>query len=186
MILHFPAFVPSRETKAPEGATNFKICARLIALSDFSFDNSAKAYRQLNKEYHGRYASFDSGMLPILKMPVDPITTQLSLDQKELPDNQKLQIQNPDVFKIDQVPFVKLLMETLSYVKLRLDLEENSTKEFKFVKALCVVLQYVMVFHPVEWIVEQVHRQTDTSLRKSKLFANYLTVLILSSPLVFA
>ena len=90
------------------------------------------------------------------------------------------------MFKIDQVPFVKLLMETLSYLKLRLDLEENSTKEFKFVKALCIVLQYAMVFHPVEWNVEQVHRQTDTSLRKSKLFANYLTVLILSSPLVFA
>ena len=78
------------------------------------------------------------------------------------------------------------MMEALSYLKLRIEMEENSTKEFKFVRGLSIVFQYTLVFHPVEWIVEQVHRQTDTSMRKSKLFANYLTVLILSSPLVFA
>lgn len=90
VILHFPSFIPTKETKAPSDATNFKISAKLVALSDFSFDTSEKVYRQLNNEYHGRYASFDSGMLPLLKMPMDPITTQLSLDQKEIPDNTSL------------------------------------------------------------------------------------------------
>lgn len=90
VILHFPSFIPAKDTMTPEGATNFKISARLIALSDFSFDSVEKSYRQLNTDYHGRYASFESGMLPILKMPVDPITTQLSLDQKEIPANTSL------------------------------------------------------------------------------------------------
>lgn len=90
VILHFPAFIPTKETKAPEGATNFKISARLLALSDFSFDSIEKTYCQLNKDHHGRYASYESGMLPILKMPMDPITAQLSLDQKEIPDNTSL------------------------------------------------------------------------------------------------
>lgn len=90
VIVHFPAFVPAKDLKAPNEANYFKICARLVALSDFSFDNTEQAYRQLNKEYHGRYASFDSGMLPLLKMPLDPLTSQLSLDQKELPDGTSL------------------------------------------------------------------------------------------------
>ena len=90
VILHFPSFIPTKDMKSPEGATNFKISARMIALSDYGFDTLAKSYRQINQEYHGQYASYDSGMLPILKMPMDPITTQLSLDQKELPENTSL------------------------------------------------------------------------------------------------
>jgi len=90
VIVHFPAFVPDQDLKTPEKANYFKICSRLVALSDFSFDSVENAYRQLNKEYHGRYASFDSGMLPILKMPVDPITSQLSVDQRGLPEDTSL------------------------------------------------------------------------------------------------
>lgn len=90
VILHFPSFVPAKDMKSPDEATNFKISARLLALSDFSFDNSENVYRLLNQEYHGRFASYESGMLPILKIPMDPVTTQLSVDQKELPDNTSL------------------------------------------------------------------------------------------------
>ena len=87
VILHFPSFIPANETKAPKEATNFKISARLVAVSDFSFDKSQNIYHQLNKEYHGKYASYEGAMLPILKIPLDPTTTQLSVDQKEIPED---------------------------------------------------------------------------------------------------
>ncbi len=86
VILHFPSFVPSKDLKSPEAATNFKICGRLVALSDYNYDASDRSFHPVRNEFNGRYASFDSGMLPLLKMPVDPITTQLSIDQKELPE----------------------------------------------------------------------------------------------------
>jgi len=85
VILHFPSFVPEHHLAYPREATNFKISARLIALSDFGYDNAQGVYNPVSKEFHGKCASFDSGMLPILKMPVDPITTHLSIDQKSLP-----------------------------------------------------------------------------------------------------
>lgn len=86
VILHFPSFIPSKDLRAPNEATNFKICGRLVALSDYNYDASDRSFHPVRNEFNGRYASFDSGMLPLLKMPVDPITTQLSIDQKELPE----------------------------------------------------------------------------------------------------
>lgn len=118
IILHFPAFIPAKDTKAPEIATNFKISARLIAISDFGFDNVEQVYRQLNKEHHGRYASFESGMLPILKMPVDPITTQLSLDQKELPDNTSLfLLMSISFYRFEQGRFKHLSKESAMHLE---------------------------------------------------------------------
>lgn len=35
VILHVPAFIPEKELNVPADATNFKICARLISISDF-------------------------------------------------------------------------------------------------------------------------------------------------------
>jgi hypothetical protein len=85
VILHFPSFIPDHTFKAPQGATNFKINARLVALSDFCFDKEVKDYRAVNQDFHGKFASWQSTMLPILKIPTDPMTTQLSILPREIP-----------------------------------------------------------------------------------------------------
>ncbi len=90
VILHFPAFTPVDDLNAPENATNFKLGARLIVLSDFNYDHANDSYEPINRDYHGKCASFDSGMLPMLKMPLDPITQQLCVNQESLPEGTSL------------------------------------------------------------------------------------------------
>lgn len=90
VILHFPAFVPEDTFKAPKGATNYKINARLVALSDYQYDADEKVYRAINKEFHGKYGSYQSPMLPILKMPTEPMTAHVSVDQTSVPENTAL------------------------------------------------------------------------------------------------
>ena len=90
VILHFPAFIPETTFKKPKEATNFKINARLVALSDYQYDMGQKVYRAVNKEFHGKYGSYESPMLPLLKIPIEPMTAQVSLDLKELPDEMAL------------------------------------------------------------------------------------------------
>ena len=55
VILHFPAFVPDKTFKKPKEATNFKINARLVAISDYHYDGGAKRYVPLDKICHGTY-----------------------------------------------------------------------------------------------------------------------------------
>lgn len=90
VILHFPAFVPEHTFDKPEGATNFKINARLVAISDYKFDLDLETYKAVNEEYHGKYGSFNSAMLPILKMPTEPMTAQVSLNEKDVPEGMGL------------------------------------------------------------------------------------------------
>ncbi|MDH5608561.1 MAG: hypothetical protein OEY56_03700 [Cyclobacteriaceae bacterium] len=79
VILHFPAFVPEKVFDNPEEATNFKINARLVALSDFKFDAHSGSYQPLNEELHGCYSSYESPMLPLMRIPTEPMTAQVSL-----------------------------------------------------------------------------------------------------------
>ncbi|MBV6644088.1 MAG: hypothetical protein KI790_01485 [Cyclobacteriaceae bacterium] len=81
VILHFPAFVPDQAFKKPKEATNFKINARLVALSDYCFDGDDQVYRPKSKEIHGKFGSFESPMLPLLKIPTEPMTAQVSIQQ---------------------------------------------------------------------------------------------------------
>ncbi|MEQ9305120.1 MAG: hypothetical protein RJQ14_14525 [Marinoscillum sp.] len=90
VILHFPAFVPEDTFKAPIGATNYKINARLVALSDYQYDMEEKVYRAANTEFHGKYGSYQSPMLPILKIPTEPMTAHVSVDQMSVPENTAL------------------------------------------------------------------------------------------------
>lgn len=87
VILHFPAFVPENTLQKPEGASNFKIHARLIALSDYQFDNSDNAYFPTHQEFNGKYGTWNSPMLPILKIATEPMTAQVSLYQSDLPQD---------------------------------------------------------------------------------------------------
>ena len=80
VILHFPSFIPDVALNRSEEATNFKISARLISLTDMDYNQSLEKYRSVNPDINGLKGSFDSHMLPILKMPTDPITGQLSID----------------------------------------------------------------------------------------------------------
>lgn len=86
VILHFPSFVPAQTFERPENATNFKISARLVAISDFSYDEDAKKYVPVNPNYHGQYGEYKSSMLPLLKMSTEPMTTQLSISPLEIPE----------------------------------------------------------------------------------------------------
>ena len=79
LILHFPAFIPNEKLNAPKEATHFKLYNQLVALSDFEFD-SETGYRPVSKKFHGKKSEFYSQMLPILKIPVQPITSQLSVN----------------------------------------------------------------------------------------------------------
>ncbi len=79
LILHFPSFTPHETFDYPENATNFKINARLVGLSDFHYNGNTKVYQPVNEPMHGQFDAFDTGMLPILKMPMDSITAQLNL-----------------------------------------------------------------------------------------------------------
>ncbi|RED95660.1 hypothetical protein [Marinoscillum furvescens] len=87
VILHFPAFVPENTFQKPDGATNFKISARLIALSDYYFDQEEMCYQPLSKDFHGQFGAYKSPMLPILKIPTEPMTAMVSLDEQEVPEH---------------------------------------------------------------------------------------------------
>lgn len=79
VIIHFPAFIPEETFKTPKEATNFKITARLVALSDYEYDTIENSYHPKNKDMHGKFGSFESAMLPLLKIPTEPMTAQVSI-----------------------------------------------------------------------------------------------------------
>ena len=86
VILHFPAFVPEKTFKYPKGATNFKITARLIALSDYQFDQNSQGYLPVNKDLHGKFGTYESSMLPLLKIPTEPMTGMISIENRIIPE----------------------------------------------------------------------------------------------------
>jgi hypothetical protein len=90
VILHFPAFIPMQVFKTPKNATNFKINARLVALSDFFFNSEEEKYLPKNKDTHGKFGSFESQMLPLLKIPTEPITTNISVTHRQVPEDTAL------------------------------------------------------------------------------------------------
>ncbi|MEM9339048.1 MAG: hypothetical protein AAGA66_09995 [Bacteroidota bacterium] len=86
VILHFPAFIPSKTFQHPKDATNFKITARLIALSDYQYDQVSEGYIPVNKELHGKFGTYESSMLPLLKIPTEPMTGMISIDDRIIPE----------------------------------------------------------------------------------------------------
>lgn len=86
VILHFPAFIPEKTFKAPKDCTNFKITARLIALSDYQFDQNEQGYKPVNKDLHGKFGTYESSMLPLMKMATEPMTGMVSIDNRIIPE----------------------------------------------------------------------------------------------------
>lgn len=86
VILHFPAFIPSKTFEAPKKATNFKIMARLIALSDYQYDAVEAGYKPVNEELHGKFGTYESSMLPLLKIPTEPMTGMISVNNRIIPE----------------------------------------------------------------------------------------------------
>lgn len=80
-ILHFPEFIPAKTLNAPEETTNFKISGHIVALSDYYYDEAIGAYFPSNPDIHGKWGSFDSQMLPLLKIPMQPFTEQVTANQ---------------------------------------------------------------------------------------------------------
>jgi len=83
VIIHFPAFIPKKAFNYPKGATNFKISARLIALSDYCYDPEEKTYLPRSKDHHGKFGYYESQMLPILKIPTEPMTTMIAANENK-------------------------------------------------------------------------------------------------------
>ncbi|WP_456461209.1 hypothetical protein [Reichenbachiella sp.] len=77
VILHVPAFVPEQELNIPKDATNFKICARLISVSDFERNGEQVAVS--NKVQHSKVGIYETTMLPVLRIPTQPLTAQLTI-----------------------------------------------------------------------------------------------------------
>jgi hypothetical protein len=82
-ILHVPAFVPEFELGVPDEATNFKICAKLVAISDFKYSEELKSFSPMNVESHASQGTFETTMLPVLKMQTQPITSQICINRCE-------------------------------------------------------------------------------------------------------
>ncbi|PIB34598.1 hypothetical protein BFP72_03820 [Reichenbachiella sp. 5M10] len=76
-IFHIPSFVPNNDIEVPEGATNFKIAARLVSVSDYM--RKSDAFEMISPNADGKRGSFQSPMLPILKTSTQPMTSQLRL-----------------------------------------------------------------------------------------------------------
>ena len=81
IILHIPAFTPVKALNAPENATNFKLSARLIALSDYLFNKEISSFVPMDTTTHGKYGKYESSMLPLLRIPTQPITAQISINR---------------------------------------------------------------------------------------------------------
>lgn len=77
MIVHVPAFIPIEELDVPEQATNFKLSARLISISDY--ERKGDSFELLNPIQHEQVGSYETTMLPMLRIPTEPITAQLSI-----------------------------------------------------------------------------------------------------------
>jgi len=78
VIFHIPAFVPQKDLKVPKGTTNFKICARLIAVSDFQ--KVGNDFHTTNIRQHGQVVNYQTTMLPLLRITTQPITAQLRIN----------------------------------------------------------------------------------------------------------
>lgn len=76
-IVHIPAFVPKNAIKVPAEATNFKIEARLVAVSDFL--RKSENYEMTAPKSDGKNGSYESSMLPILQISTQPMTAHLRL-----------------------------------------------------------------------------------------------------------
>lgn len=74
-ILHIPAFVPALDLCVPKNATNFKIVARMVTISDVN--RSGESFERMLPKLDGEFGSFQTSMLPVLKIATSPITTQL-------------------------------------------------------------------------------------------------------------
>jgi len=111
VILHFPAFIPEKTFLYPEGATNFKINASLVSLSDYRFSNDDNCYYPSCEEDHGKSGFYESNMLPILKMPTEPITTHVSIS-----NNGRSLDENTGVFLIMAIRFFKYSNGTFEHL----------------------------------------------------------------------
>lgn len=76
-IVHIPSFIPKDDIQVPAEATNFKIEARLVAVSDFV--RKSDVFEMLAPKSDAKNGSFESQMLPILKTSTQPMTAHLRL-----------------------------------------------------------------------------------------------------------
>lgn len=85
MILHVPAFIPLKELKVPIEATNFKLFARLISVSDI--EKNSKYVSLIDSDAHAKEGIYETPMLPVLRIPIQSMTAQLSIPEVKATNN---------------------------------------------------------------------------------------------------
>ncbi len=81
VIFDMPGFIPSDELGAPDEATNFKVCSKLISISRFEKDKISEEYFPKSIEAHGLVGKYDTPMLPLIKIQTQPITARLYINE---------------------------------------------------------------------------------------------------------
>jgi hypothetical protein len=82
-IIHFPSFIPENEIDYPNGATHFRVLGHAISISDQEFASSDGQYRMITPGENGKFETLKGELRPLWKMPLEPITEQLSLKSDE-------------------------------------------------------------------------------------------------------
>ncbi len=82
LIVHVPGYTPVDNLEFPENATHFKVYHQLCTLSDYVFNE--ENIIPIHPDFEGKIAVVESRLQPIGKMPIEPMTTQLSIEVEEL------------------------------------------------------------------------------------------------------
>ena len=78
-IFHFPSYVPELKINSPKGSTHYKLFSHLIALSDFECEAPGNQYKAVDPESLGRSTTLKIDMQPLCRIPLDPMTTHISI-----------------------------------------------------------------------------------------------------------
>lgn len=83
MLLHFSSYIPEEALTAPEGATHFRLYAHTVLLSDYENVEGTETHKAIHENWQGKFHTYESIMHPICKVPLEPMTAQLSILEYE-------------------------------------------------------------------------------------------------------
>jgi hypothetical protein len=83
MLLHFSSYIPEDTILAPKGATHFRLFAHTVLLSDYFNEEGTEIHRPVHQNWQGKFHTYESIMQPLCKIPLEPMTAQLSVLEYE-------------------------------------------------------------------------------------------------------
>lgn len=67
----------------------------------------------MNKDLHGKFGTYDSAMLPLLKIPTEPMTGMISIDNRIIPEGTGLfLVMAISFYRMENGKFVHLSKES--------------------------------------------------------------------------